>query len=96
MNLRLSYESGGTIEDDIKAGSLSVLPLSPGQKAVMQLRPRVGIDIGGGAGRGGKPTEIIGSALGLIVDARGRPLGVSPDPKRRREQMKSWLWDVGA
>ena len=96
MNVRLSYESGGTIEDDIKAGSLSVLPLSPGQKAVMQLRPRVGIDIGRGAGRGGKPTEITGSALGLIVDARGRPLGVSPDPKRRREQMKSWLWDVGA
>lgn len=96
VNVRLSYESGGTIEDDIKAGSLSVLPLSPGQKAVMQLRPRVGIDIGRGAGRGGKPTEITGSALGLIVDARGRPLGVSPDPKRRREQMKSWLWDVGA
>ncbi|HET7089184.1 MAG TPA: glutamate mutase L [Anaerolineae bacterium] len=96
MNVRLSYESGGTIEDDIKAGSLSVLPLSPGQKAVMQLRPRVGIDIGRGPGRGGKPTEITGSALGLIVDARGRPLGVSPDPKRRRDQIKSWLWDVGA
>jgi len=96
MNVKLSYASGGAIEDDIKAGSLSVLPLSPGQKAVMQLRPRAGIDIGRGAGRGGKPIEITGSALGLIVDARGRPLGVSPDPKRRRDQMKSWLWDVGA
>ena len=96
MNVKLSYESGGSIEDDIRAGSLSVLPLSPGQKAVMRLRPRAGIDIGRGAGRGGKPTEVTGSALGLIVDARGRPLGLASDAKRRRDQMKSWLWDVGA
>jgi len=96
LNVKLSYEGGGTIEDDIKAGSLSVLPLSPGQKAVLHIRPRVGIDIGRGPGRGGRPIEIIGSALGLIVDARGRPLSLSPDPARRRNQVKSWLWDVGA
>ncbi len=96
MNVRLSYESGGTIEDDIRAGSLSVLPLSPGQKAEMHMRPRVGIDIGRGPGRGGKPIEITGSALGLIVDARGRPLALPSDPERRRDRMTRWLWDVGA
>lgn len=96
LSVKLSYESGGTIEDDIKAGSLSVLPLSPGQKAVMHVRPRVGIDIGRGPGRGGRPIELTGSALGLIVDARGRPLTLAADPQRRRDQMKSWLWDVGA
>ena len=98
MTIKLSYESGGTIEDEVKAGSLSVLPLSPGQKAVMQLRPRSGIDIGRGPGRGGKPIEIHGSALGLIVDARGRPLtaALPADPGRRMKVVASWLWDVGA
>jgi uncharacterized protein (TIGR01319 family) len=96
MTVRLSYESGGTIEDDIKAGSLSVLPLSPGQKAEMHMRPRVGIDIGRGPGRGGKSIEITGSALGLIVDARGRPLALPSDAQRRRDRVTRWLWDVGA
>lgn len=96
MTVKLSYASGGTIEDEVKAGSLSVLPLSPGQKAVMHLRPRAGIDIGRGPGRGGRPIEIQGSALGLIVDARGRPLVLPSDPKRRMKIVASWLWDVGA
>ncbi len=96
MNVKLEYESGGTIQDDVRAGSLSVLPLSPGQKAVMRLRPRTGIDVGRGPGRGGKPIEIQGSALGLVVDARGRPLALPSDPRRRRDVVRGWLWDVGA
>jgi hypothetical protein len=96
LNVKLAYDGGGTIEDDVKAGSLSLLPLSPGQKAVMHLRPRVGVDIGRGPGRGGRPIEIQGSALGLIVDARGRPLTLPADSQRRLNVVKSWLWDVGA
>ena len=96
MNVTLEYESGGVIQDDVKAGSLSVLPLSPGQRAVMRLRPRSGIDVGRGPGRGGKPRVIQGSALGLVIDARGRPLTLPADPQRRRDVVKSWLWDVGA
>ena len=96
MNVRLSYESGGTIEDEVKAGSLSVLPLGLGQKATLHLRPRSAVDIGRGPGRGGKPIEIQGSALGLIVDARGRPLSLPPDLERSLKLVTSWLWDVGA
>lgn len=95
INVKLDYEGGGTIEDDVKAGSLSVLPLGPGQKAVMQLRPRPGIDIGRGLGRGIRSIEIQGSALGLIVDARGRPLSLPADPGRRVKLIETWLWDVG-
>jgi hypothetical protein len=96
MNVKLSYESGGIIEDDVKAGSLSVLPLSPGQKAVLQLRPRSLVDIGRGPGRGGKSIPIQGSALGLVVDARGRPMLLPAEAARRVKTVKSWLWDVGA
>jgi len=96
MTVKLNYESGGTIEDEIKAASLSVLPLSPGQKAELHIRPRAGIDIGRGSGRGGRPIEITGSALGLIVDARGRPLVLPLEAQKRRELIQSWLWDVGA
>lgn len=96
MTLKLEYEEGGTIEDEVKAGSLSVLPLSPGQKAIMHLQPRAGVDVGFGVGRGGSPTEIRGSALGLIIDARGRPLSLPANLEQRIELVKSWLWDMGA
>ena len=96
MNVKLSYESGGTIEDEVKAGSLSVLPLGLGQKATLHLRPRSAVDIGRGPGRGGRPIEIQGSALGLVVDARGRPMVLPPEAARRVKTVKSWLWDVGA
>ena len=96
MTVKLSYESGGTVEDEVKAGALSVLPLSPGQKAQMHLRPRPGVDIGRGPGRGGKPYEIEGSALGVIIDGRGRPLLLPPDPRQRTNLIGNWLWDVGA
>jgi hypothetical protein len=83
------------LEEEVKAGSISVLPITQTQKAVMHLRPRVGIDIGHGPGRAGKAVELPGSALGLIIDARGRPLILPSDAKRRTELVKGWLWDMG-
>lgn len=96
MTIRLNYEGGGTVEEEVKAGSLSLLPLGPGQKAVMHIRPRAGIDIGRGPGRGGRPLEVEGSALGVLVDARGRPLTLPADARQRTKLIGSWLWDVGA
>jgi hypothetical protein len=73
---------------------LEVLPLPPGQKATLQLQPRRGIDIG----RVRKSIPVEGGALGLIVDARGRPLArqLPADPELRRDQIQQWLWDMGA
>jgi hypothetical protein len=95
LTVRLEYEGSGQLEEEVKAGSISVLPITPTQTAVMHLRPRVGVDVGFGSGRSGKPVVLQGSALGLIIDARGRPLSFPSDPKRRTDLVKSWLWDMG-
>jgi hypothetical protein len=39
--------------------------------------------------------KVIGGALGVIIDARGRPLVVPQDISRRQELMKKWLWTLG-
>ncbi len=97
LGLQIKYQSGGDLEVEVTAGSLEVLPLPPGQKAVLKLEPRRSIDVGrGGPGRGGGKVEVQGGLVGLIVDARGRPLPLPSDAGKRRERIQQWLWDIGA
>ncbi len=36
------------------------------------------------------------SDLGLIIDARGRPLFLPADERARQELRRDWLWNLGA
>lgn len=97
LGVRMKYQNGGDLEVEVAAGSLEVLPLPPGQKAVLDLRPRRNIDVGrGGPGRGGTAVEVQGGLVGLVIDARGRPLALPSDAEKRRERVQQWLWDMGA
>ena len=100
LSLRMKYQNGGDLEVEVAAGSLEVLPLPPGQKATLELKPRrSNIDVGrGGPGKGGRPIEVQGGLVGLVVDARGRPLVASLPSvaEKRRERVQQWLWDMGA
>jgi len=44
----------------------------------------------GGGGWGGI-VKVIGGSLGVIIDARGRPLRMLAEPSRRRELLNKWL-----
>lgn len=96
LTVNISYESGGDLEIEVAAGTLEVLPLSLGQKAALRLSPRRGIDIGYGPGRGAKLPAVNGGTVGLMIDARGRPLTLPATAEIRRERLQQWLWDMGA
>ena len=97
LGVRMKYQNGGDLEVEVAAGSLEVLPLPLGQKAVLDLKPHRNIDVGrGGPGRGGKAIEVQGGLVGLVIDARGRPLTLPSDAEKRRERVQQWLWDMGA
>ena len=34
--------------------------------------------------------------IGIIIDARGRPLPIAEDLGEQREKMQRWLWDMGS
>ncbi|TMC59934.1 MAG: hypothetical protein E6J26_02690 [Chloroflexi bacterium] len=95
VSYTLSYDDGGTVSGDVRAGEIDVLPLKPTQKGRLELRPERNIDLGQGRGRAGT-TIAEGGAVGLIIDARGRPLVLPPDPAERAEQNQRWLYNVGA
>ncbi|MBE9507274.1 MAG: glutamate mutase L [Chloroflexi bacterium] len=95
LMVQVTYDDGSTFSVEVHYGDLEVLPLLPGQQAVLKLEPRHRFDVGFGApGKGGE-RRVRGGLAGLIIDARGRPLRLSREPERRQVQMRQWLWDVG-
>jgi len=95
LRLRMSYAGGGETALDVKQGTIELLQLPMGQSAEIHLQPLHRFDIGmGGPGRGGR-LRVIGGALGVIVDARGRPMRLPSDPARRRELLNKWRWMMG-
>jgi hypothetical protein len=95
LRLKMVYESGHEASLEVKQGALEVIPLPAGQTARLQLQPLHRYDVGMGApGRGGG-LKVLGGALGVIIDARGRPLSLPEDLNRRKELYRKWLWTLG-
>ena len=97
VKYKMTYnnDEGGTVTGEVRAGEIEVLPLPVGQKANIELKPARGIDVGQGRGRAGL-TPVDGGLVGVIIDARGRPLVLSANEEKRRTQNQEWLYNVGA
>ncbi len=72
-----------------------MLPLPLGQDAKLTLKPRPGIDAGFGPGRG-KTFDVSGGAVGVIIDARGRPILFPKSAAKRFEMLQEWSLKIGA
>ncbi|MBC8508621.1 MAG: glutamate mutase L [Anaerolineales bacterium] len=95
LRIRTTLEDTSESQLEVKFGSIEVIPLPTGQSAQIQLRPLHRFDVGmGGPGKGGR-VRVVGGSLGIVIDARGRPLQLPSDHDLRREQLKRWLWTLG-
>ncbi|MFQ6102364.1 MAG: glutamate mutase L [Anaerolineae bacterium] len=95
LKVQATYDDNSALSVEVRYGDMEVLPLLPGQQAVLELQPLRYFDVGlGGPGKGGK-RRVSGGLAGLIIDARGRPLCLPSDPERRQAQVQRWRWDVG-
>jgi uncharacterized protein (TIGR01319 family) len=96
LTFKLEYEDGRQMEVEVPYGTLEVIPLPAGQTANLTLRPTRRFDVGLGTKGQAGTTKVEGGILGIIIDARGRPLPISPDPEEQRNRMQRWLWDMGS
>ncbi|HLF75402.1 MAG TPA: glutamate mutase L [Anaerolineales bacterium] len=94
LRAKLTYQDGTEARAEVKFGGLELLPLPSGQSARLTLQPLRRADAGLGPGKSGV-VPVTGGALGVVIDARGRPLPLPSDPVRRREIMKRWSYAVG-
>jgi hypothetical protein len=91
LRVRMSREDGTESEVEVQQGTLAALRLPAGQAGTLHLTPLHRFDVGmGGFGRGGT-VKVVGGTLGILIDARGRPLRISSDPVQRRELLNKWL-----
>ncbi len=95
LRFKMVYSEGGAIEGEVSYGSLEVIPLPFGQRATLELRPTQSFDVGLGRKGGGATTEVEGGTVGVIIDARGRPLSLPQEKAAQQEKMQKWMWEAG-
>lgn len=95
LQVEIAHPDQPAVKLTIKQGALETLPLPVGQTARLTLQPFHRYDVGlGGPGRGGE-LRVTGSALGVVIDCRGRPLHLHDDLQRRGELFRKWVWTMG-
>jgi hypothetical protein len=71
-------------------GDLKLLPLGLGETAMLRAKAARGFDLGGGPGREIEK-EVRGGTVGLILDARGRPLVLPQDRPTCKRTIDRWV-----
>jgi hypothetical protein len=100
LSLELEYASGMRQQVEVPWGDVVTVPFRGGEEAHLTVSPMRGTRLG--LGRSGeqlttKGGEMIrGGALGLIVDARGRPLPLPIEDQARWVMLRQWLEQCGA
>jgi hypothetical protein len=84
------------VEIEVPYGSIEVMELPSGQKATLEIRPTRHFDIGLGQPGRGAVTKVEGGVLGVIIDARGRPLRLPQDETVRQDWLEQWMSKLDA
>jgi len=85
--VRVSVHGGAVHE--VPFGELRLVPLPPGEVAMVDIQPAKGFDVGAGPGKA-LTAKVWGGEVGLVLDARGRPLQMSADKRARYAQLQRW------
>jgi hypothetical protein len=95
VEITVEYAGGaGNLKIEVPYGGIEVIPLRPEQRASLTVRPGPGFRIGTGEPgklvQTGPGEEVKGGLIGLIVDARGRPLRLADEETPRIVQLLEW------
>jgi hypothetical protein len=90
MEYNISFDGGRTESGTLKYGELKLLGDFPvGAEASFEAKPTKRFDMGNGPGRVATK-KVRGGVVGLVLDGRGRPIGLNPDAGARRTQLLEW------
>jgi uncharacterized protein (TIGR01319 family) len=77
-------------EEQVNFGAIKRIPLEEGKKAEVEIFPFRRGDVGRGPGKRSK-VVVEGGVVGIILDARGRPLVLPDGDKERKQKLIEWF-----
>ena len=93
----MAYATRSPVTVEVPFGAIEVIPLASGERAALKLWPSRDFDVGLGRGNAATPrAEVEGGAVGIIVDARGRPLSLPEPHEKRQAKLLQWLQSTSA
>jgi uncharacterized protein (TIGR01319 family) len=84
--------AGGTLNTSgtMTFGDITLLELGPDEVATLTAEPSKGFNLGAGPGKSIE-VEVKGGTVGLILDARGRPLALPDDAQAAQTAIGQWV-----
>jgi hypothetical protein len=97
IRVGVEYSNGRQVTAEVMSGSIEIIPLKLNEQALLTLYPAPTVDVGLGPGeRARAAEEIDGGLVGLIIDARGRPLPLPANDNERQARLLQWMQVIGA
>jgi hypothetical protein len=94
LEISLEMPDGKTEERTVNFGEMTVIPLGVGEQAKATIKPSRRFDAGAGKGKE-IHTDLSGGVVGIIIDARGRPLVLPTDRAERVRKLTEWNKALG-
>ncbi len=92
---KMTISDGKQTEGSLSYGDIGVLPLRADQTAEIEVLPVKNFDVGEGKGSPVRK-KVFGGVVGVVIDARGRPVTFAKDKASRVEQLRRWARAIDA
>ncbi|MGD2200468.1 MAG: glutamate mutase L [Candidatus Bathyarchaeota archaeon] len=93
MSVDMELPDGSTREEAVDFGDIKRIRLPEGQEIEAVIKPRGSFDVGAGEGHD-LETTLHGGVVGIILDARGRPLSLPEERDKRNKTLLKWWKDL--
>ena len=89
MHVSVDLPDGQHREMSMNAGEMQLLRAGVDQTVKLVVEPRKGFDVGNGSGKA-LTANVQGGVVGVILDARGRPIHLPEDRPARVSRFQEW------
>ena len=90
MKVEVHMPDNSVLEEEVSFGSIKRIPLGESEKAEVEIFPFRKGDVGQGSGKR-RTVDVEGGVVGVILDARGRPLVLPDNDNERKQKLIEWF-----
>nr|MDO8135993.1 glutamate mutase L [Candidatus Njordarchaeum guaymaensis] len=90
MDVKLEMLDGSSVEERMEFGQIKKIPLQEQEQVEAMISPHRGFDVGAGLGNSIE-IQLSGGIVGIVIDARGRPISLPEEKPDRNRKLKEWI-----